>query len=219
VEIAVVTPEDTPLALFGSAASETVSGLLEAREVALVTGRYPVALDHGTLRLAPRGGLLADCVVALPRLRGEPIAGVPHDGHGFVPTDRHGRVKGADGLLAAGDITTFPIKQGGLAAQQATAAAESIAAQAAADVRPEPFRPILRGLLLTGDAPAYLRAELSGGRGNTAVADFQPLWWPPAKIVGRRLAPFLAERARLVLSPPAEIAAKAIAADLSGFAA
>ena len=48
---------------------------------------------------------------------------------------------------------------------------------------------MLRGLLLTGMSPRFLRAE-----GSPAVSevDTEPLWWPPAKIVGRYLAPFLA---------------------------
>jgi CBS domain-containing protein len=110
---------------------------------------------------------------------------------GFVPVDPHGRVPGLSDVFAAGDITNFAIKQGGLAAQQADAAAEQIAANTGAEVMPQPFRPVLRGLLLTGGRPRYLRQELTGGAGDASVADPEPLWWPPAKISGRYLAPFL----------------------------
>jgi hypothetical protein len=34
---------------------------------------------------------------------------------------------------------------------------------------------------------------------STAARD--ALWWPPDKIVGRYLAPFLAERAETILAP------------------
>ena len=51
---------------------------------------------------------------------------------------------------------------------------------------------MLRGLLLTGGAPRYLSHEVSGGHGGTSKVSLEPLWWPPAKIVGRHLAPFLA---------------------------
>jgi len=44
---------------------------------------------------------------------------------GFIDTDAHGRATGLDGVLAAGDMTAFPIKQGGLVAQQADAVAEA----------------------------------------------------------------------------------------------
>ena len=83
---------------------------------------------------------------------------------GFLPTDAHGYVMGADAVLAAGDATTFPIKQGGLATQQADAAAATIAHALGANVEPMPFAPVLRGLLLTGGAPLYLRAELDPQR-------------------------------------------------------
>jgi hypothetical protein len=93
-----------------------------------------------------------------------------------------------------GSVRTFPLKQGGIAAQQADAAAESTAVRAGAAVDPQPFRPVLRGLLLTGMVPRFLRAE--PGTPASAV-DTEPLWWPPAKIVGRHLAPFLAEHLAL----------------------
>jgi sulfide:quinone oxidoreductase len=108
-----------------------------------------------------------------------------------VPTDLHGRVRGADDVYAAGDLTTFPIKQGGLAAQQADAAAEMIAADAGVPLDPEPFQPILRAVLVTGKRPTYLQVELRGGHGEAAKASAEPLWWQPGKIVGRQLAPFL----------------------------
>jgi sulfide:quinone oxidoreductase len=203
VEIALVTPEPEPLALFGSEASAAVEGLLTERGVSVHTGRYPFFVKDGVLTLAPRGSVRADRVVTLPRLVCAPIDGVPCDRDGFVPTDPSGRVIGLHDVYAAGDVTTFPVKQGGLAAQQARAAAETIAAEAGADIGPEPFRPILRGLVLTGSVPHYLRAELAGGSGDSSVASAEPLWWPAAKIVGRHFAPLLADRADVVLTQPA----------------
>jgi sulfide:quinone oxidoreductase len=95
-------------------------------------------------------------------------------------------------VFAAGDVTQFPVKQGGLAAQQADCAAASIAALAGADIEPEPFRPVLRGALLTEWAPRYLRASYGEATGTVARSI---LWWPPAKVAGRHLAPYLASRA------------------------
>ena len=201
-ELLLVTPENVPLSLFGSEASAAVSELLAARGIAFQGDTYPVSFDGRTLTLRPDGSVLADHVVALPRLEGPTIAGLPHDDRGFIPIDRHGRVRGADDVFAAGDAADFPIKQGGLAAQQADAAAEAIAATAGANLTPQPFDPVLRGLLLTGGEPRFLRASLAGGRGATSTAQPDALWWPPAKIVGRYLAPFLAERAGLILTTP-----------------
>ena len=53
-----------------------------------------------------------------------------------MPIDDHCAVVGADWVFAAGDVTTFPIKQGGIAAQQAVAAAEAIAVLAGATLCP-----------------------------------------------------------------------------------
>jgi sulfide:quinone oxidoreductase len=205
-EVCVVTPEEEPLQLFGREASDAMRGLLAERHVALYTSAYPVGHTGGWLRVVPHANVAADRVVALPRLVGPAIAGVPRTSDGFVPVDAHGRVVGAPDVYAAGDVTAFPVKQGGLAAQQADAAAEAIAEAAGADIEPAPFRPVVRGLLLTGTTPRYLRREL-GRAGEPWLVSDEPLWWPPAKIVGRHFAPFFAELASLsVGEPPAGVA-------------
>jgi len=66
-------------------------------------------------------------VVALPQLEGPRLPGLPADGLGFIQIDEHARVVGLDDVYAAGDATDFPIKQGGIATQQADAAVEMIA--------------------------------------------------------------------------------------------
>ena len=212
-EVGLVTHEDEPLGLFGATASAAVRELLERRGIALRTGAYACSFQDGALALTPDDAVAADAVVAPPRLTGIPIEGLPHDREGFVPVDPSGRVQGLDDVYAAGDAVAFPVKQGGIAAQQADAAAEAIAAAAGAPVEPEPFRPVLRGLLLTGRTPTFMRAELAGGAGDTSVAAGELLWWPPGKIVGRYLAPFLAERARMILSPPPEVAVLPVRAE------
>jgi sulfide:quinone oxidoreductase len=191
VELMLVTPEDEPLQLFGRAGSEALRELLGERGIAVQTGACAVELVDGELRLVPDGRIAAERVVALPRLRGPRIDGLPQTVDGFLPVDAHGQVHGLADIFAAGDITSFPVKQGGIATQQADAAAEMIAATAGADLAPQPFRPVLRGLLLTGKQPRYLRHELTGGAGDASAASPEPLWWPPAKIIGRYLAPFL----------------------------
>jgi sulfide:quinone oxidoreductase len=103
--------------------------------------------------------------------------------------DAHGAVIGAGAVWAAGDGTTFPIKQGGLAAQQADAAAAAIAGFLGADVCPTPFRPVLRGVLIDPGGRRFLDVR----RGDLPAA---PLWWPPAKVVTRYLGRYLAPGAR-----------------------
>jgi hypothetical protein len=58
-------------------------------------------------------------------------------------------------------------------------------------------------LLLTGGTPRFLRAELTGGKGETSTVTSDALWWPPGKIAGRFLAPYLASLAQADLHPPA----------------
>jgi sulfide:quinone oxidoreductase len=208
VDLLLVTPEDRPLGLFGPEASGAVAELLSLREIEVMTGVTPKTFEHGVL-YAVDAAIDADAVVALPQLVGPALTGLPHDARGFVPTDDFGWVLGTTDVYAVGDMTQFPVKQGGIATQQADVAASAIAADAGATVYPAPFKPILRGVLLTGFVPRYLRAEAGGGKSEV---DTQPLWWPPAKIVGRYLAPFLASQ--LGLSVDAAAAPDGIEVDV-----
>ena len=210
-ELRVVTPEEEPLGLFGTKASEAMTQLLEMRGVALQTGASPEAFEDGELRLSGGGTVVADAVVALPKLEGPRLEGIPHDERGFVPTDEYGRVADLTDVYAAGDLSQSSIKQGGVAAQEADAVAEAIAADAGAPVQPSPCRPVLRGLLLTGFVPRFIRHE----EGGPSLVDTQPLWWPPGKIVGRHLSPFLAEHLGLATpgAPPGDALPVEVAVD------
>ena len=127
-DIVVATGEHEPLEVFGPAASEAVRGALDHAGVELVTSAAAVAAFDGGLRLESGASLAADVVIALPELVGPRIAGLPHDEDGYIPVDEHGHVRGCTDVFAAGDATAFPVKHGGLAAQQADAVAETIAA-------------------------------------------------------------------------------------------
>jgi sulfide:quinone oxidoreductase len=195
-DIVLVTPEQAPLAIFGSRAVEVVGEELARAGVRLELGAY-AELEAGpprALLLRPSGRRMEVArVLALPRLRGRAIQGIPSDPEGFVTVDAHCRVVGAEGVWAAGDGIAFPVKFGGLAAEQADAAAADIAAEAGALVERAPFRPVLRGRLLTASGPRYLRYDAAGG-GGEGEATTHTLWWPPGKVAGRWLAPWLAAR-------------------------
>jgi sulfide:quinone oxidoreductase len=194
-ELAIITFEARPLQLFGPEAAEPVRRLLADHGVALRTGSIVESMERGRLWMPFECSVAVDRAIALPRLVGHPPAGLPTDARGFVPVDEFCRVGPAeDHVYAAGDMTDAEIKQGGLATQQADASAEVIAAAAGADIQPEPFRPVLRGLLLTGEQPLYMRRPVSVGAELPAM-QHEPLWWPPHKIVGRHLAPFLVTNA------------------------
>jgi sulfide:quinone oxidoreductase len=163
---------------------------LAAAGVDVVTGVVVTETD-GRLIVQPGGeSLEGQSVIALPRARARNVKGLPADEGGFIPVDEHGRVAGTENVWAAGDAIAYPIKQGGLAAQQADAAAQAIAAASGADVAPQPFRPILRGVLLTGRDRHWIRRDLEDSEGEDKR---HALWWPPTKIAGRELSRHLSD--------------------------
>lgn len=192
-DIVVATPEHAPLEALGAAVGEAVRGALDRAGIDLITSATAVGAFEGAVRLESGALLDADIAVALPELVGPSIAGLPHDEEGYLPVDEHGRVIGCTDVYAAGDATAFPIKHGGLAAQQADAVAEAIGARLGTVGLPEPFRPVLRAVMLTGGDPLYLRAELGAGGVLPAAGTVstEPLWSPPGKIGGRYIAAFL----------------------------
>lgn len=190
-KLTVVSPEDIPLGIFGVRAGEHVRELLGQRGIELITDAHPQSFENGLLHIAPGDPVEADAVISAPRLEGRRVAGIPCDELGFVAVDEHNRVIGVEKIFAAGDVTSFPVKQGGLAAQQADTVAEAIAADLGLRPTARPFDPILRGVLWTGAQPQYLYGMLSGGHGETSVFSEKPLWEREGKIVGQYLAPFL----------------------------
>jgi sulfide:quinone oxidoreductase len=190
VRLSLVTPEARPLAVFGDEPSAAVERLLATAGIEFV-GDTHVDVRPGEVCIRRTGHRFeVDRVVALPVLRGPGLAGVPSTASGFVRVDRHCRVLGRSDVYAAGDAIDFPLKQGGIAAAQADTVAGHVAARHGAAVEPGPFEPVLRGMLVTGDAPTFVRAD-RGDTARGAVATWHPLWWPPTKIAGRHLAPYL----------------------------
>jgi sulfide:quinone oxidoreductase len=194
--VTLATPERAPLEVFGREGSEAVGRLLADHGVLLLTGALPHAVTRGGLELRYGGRLPADRVVAVPQLAGPQLSGVPADWGGFVATGPGGAVQGLDDVYAAGDLTTYPVKQGGVATQQADVVARSVAVAAGAPLDDEHEPLVLRARLLGPDAPLYLRAELDDrGRpreGATSVSGELP-WWPSGKVIGRHLSGCLAQ--------------------------
>jgi len=191
LHLEVVTRESDPLGIFGAAASAAVAARLATAGVRVRTASFAREYADGKLWLELEGPLDVDLVVALPRLRGPHLPGLPADVDGFVGVDRYARVRGVDRVWAVGDMTTWPLKQGGVAAQQADVAAADIAVEVAgAEVPVRPYNPKLQGMLLTGEDPLYLERRPHAPPSSEASSDF--LWWPAHKIVGRHLGPYLA---------------------------
>lgn len=180
--VRVVTPERAPLAVFGTEAATAAAELIAAHGVEVDTG--------AAVRVGSDVSSLGDTVLALPLLRGPGIAGIPTDVHGFHPVDEHQRVSGAPGVYVVGDATGGQVKQGGLAALQADAAAAHIAHRAGAAAQPEPYAPILRGKLVASDGTTlYLRRTLDGT--DPGRCSSRPLWQPAGVLCAWRLVSWL----------------------------
>ena len=116
----------------------------------------------------------ADAVIALPRLTGPHIAGLPNR-DGFLPIDAHARV--APHVFAAGDATTEPDQAGrprhpaGRRRRRGDRGRGGRAGHAAAVL------PILRARLFTQEASLELCRDLDA---------------PAHKLAGRHLSGFLA---------------------------
>ena len=194
VELAttIVTPEERPLAIFGASASEAVAKLLSDAGIETIGSAYAEIPSTGEIVVNPGDRRLrVDRAIALPELYGPCVRGIPLGEHGFIHVNRHGLVPDVGHVYAAGDATDFPIKHGGLSSQQADAVAQSIAALAGATVTPEPFKPVIRGILLTGAKPRYLTARVTGGQGFGSEITDAPTWSPPSKIASLYLAPYI----------------------------
>jgi sulfide:quinone oxidoreductase len=192
LETTLVTPEDSPLAIFGSGASSAVAELLASAKVDVVSSAYAEVPSSDTVLINPgHRHLDVDRVIALPELYGPVLRGIPLGENGFIRVDPYCRVPDVDGIYAAGDATDFPVKMGGIGSQQADVAARSIAALAGADVTPERFNPVIHGMLMTHEEPRYLTAHITGGHGFSSEVTDTPSWSPPSKIVAKYLAPYL----------------------------
>jgi sulfide:quinone oxidoreductase len=199
MSITLVTPEDAPLAIFGTSVSDTVGRLLEDNDILTITSAHAEALAPGELTIHPGSRtLLVDRILALPELSGPSTPGVPEGSPaGFIPIDVHCQVRGLEHVYAAGDATDFAVKHGGIAAQQAETAAQAIAMLAGAPVEPKPFEPVIHAVLLSLGKPKYLSAHLTGGHGSSSEITDTPTWSPATKIAAKYLAPYLDERDRI----------------------
>jgi sulfide:quinone oxidoreductase len=201
--ITLVTPEDAPLAIFGTEASQAVEQLLNKRGIKTITSAYGTIRRAGRLTIHPsEREIRADLVVTLPELFAPSIPGLGSGAsHGFLTTDREGRVLGYQHLFAAGDLTSSHVKHGSIAAQQADSAAAAIAVLAGASIDLEPIVPMLSGALWDGERPLYMRARVTGSHGSGSEVSTEPLWNGPGKIQARYLGPYL-ESLDLAIHPP-----------------
>jgi sulfide:quinone oxidoreductase len=190
--ITVITPESSPLAIFGATATSAIAARLTRAGIETINSAYVEIPNEGEIVINPGDRRLhVGRVVALPELYGPPVRGIPLGEHGFIRVDPYGRVRDVEGVYAAGDAIDFPIKHGGVGSQQADVAALSIASLAGANVVPEPFNPVINGMLLTDGKPMYLTAKITGGHGFSSEISDAPMWPSGHKLAAKYLAPCL----------------------------
>lgn len=158
VDVQLLTPDKKPLIEFGKEASSYVVKLLGDAGVKLVRGCTATAYSDGILSTDLGESIETKYVVAAPEIRGALIEGLPHNDKGFLPVDEYGLVHGTSCIYAAGDITDFHIKQGGIASQQADVVVGAITEQFGGRAAVHPFEPELRGLLLSPRGHALMNA-------------------------------------------------------------
>lgn len=188
VELSVITPEAVPLGLFGLHAATVVRDELRAAGIRLhsatiarVTPGQPISIV-----LQPRTDRLeVDRLIALPGVVGPAIPGTRHDEAGFIEVGAGWRMRDSQDVWAAGDAVAYPVKFGGLAAQQADIIAADIAREVGAEPTVDDGPLTLQGVLMTGEAPRELTAA-------TPVQAAHPMWRPTTKVFGEYLTPFLA---------------------------
>ena len=191
--VAIITAEQKPLDVFGENVSAGVAALLADADIQTIVGAQ-VESSSGELIVHPGAQQLRfDRVVALPRLVGPTITGLPADADGFLAVTSRCEVTGTECVYAAGDATDFPVKYGGIAAQQANAAAAAIAAVAGAPTEPTPFDGVVHGALVNGrnHQRLYFTARIEGGLARDSRTSETPTWSPEAKIAARYLGPYL----------------------------
>jgi sulfide:quinone oxidoreductase len=195
LELSLVTPEQRPLAVFGTAVSDVVTNRLARAGVTVYTNSLAKVPAARKLVIQPQNIELADQrIFTMPRIAGPAIRGLPGAGaHGFLPIDKHCTVRGTDGrVFAAGDAANYPIKHGGLGAQMADAAAAAIAVLAGAQEKAPAFNPVIRGKLLTGHDPVYMSALPVGAESFESEVYDEPPWPADDKVVAEELGPYLA---------------------------
>jgi sulfide:quinone oxidoreductase len=191
LQISFITPEGRPLKAFGQAAADAMARLLAEAGISLHTGVVaqvpaPQLVTFGETRLEVQR------IVSVPKISGPAIPGIPAGTGWFVPIDDRCVVQDSGGrVFAAGDATDYPVKHGGIGAQQADTAAAGIAHLAGIGERPPPLQPVIRAMLLGGDRPLYLAARVVDGLGWRSQVYEQPPWPAEEKVVAEELGPYV----------------------------
>ena len=199
VAIELVTPEPEPLQLFGAAASEAILELFDLHGMRLVTDAVPVEVAKAPSASSAVRPSRRTTSSRFPASRGRAFrASLMTAAASSRSTSTSGCAATTTSSLPATPQTSRSSRAGSRPSRRTPPPKRSLPRPEPTS-SPQPFTPVLRGLLLTGLTPRFLRLAL--GKHDTEL-DTEALWWPPAKIVGRYLAPLLAAQLHVSAAPP-----------------
>ena len=162
VDIKLLTHESAFVESFGPRLDDVAANEFERRGITALRNFHIAGVEPGRIVSETREWAAFDLLVTFPP--SEPAArfpSLPTDENGFlrtVPATR--QVQGFDNIYAVGDAADFPLKQAYLAATQADAAAEHIAAGVLGEPVPEAFDPKAVCILEQLDRAAFAQAPL-----------------------------------------------------------
>lgn len=186
IAVGVTSPEQAPLDCFGAEHAGAVAALCRELGVVLRLGESIIAYDGARATFADGSQLDVDRLVSMPSLVPSVPQGIPVDSEGFISVGVGQLVAGTTSVYAVGDVTNFPIKQGGLASQEADAAAAAIERQLGFGGPPEQEGLVIEATLLTTNRRLPLRAKIDGDV-NVQSLPAEAIDGPSQKIYSRLL--------------------------------
>ena len=191
LEATIVTPEESPLAIFGQTVSDGVAATARRRSISTITAAYAEIPKVGEIVVNPgdrRCSSARDRAAGAVRARGAAGSRSRTRLHPRGPLRAGARRRAG---LRRGRRGRLPDQARRRRLPAADAVAESIAALAGADIEPKPFEPEIYGVLLTDERPRYIHAQLTGGHGFSSEFSETPIEGHADKIAARYLAPYL----------------------------
>ena len=208
-QVVMTSPEAAPLEAFGTDASAAVADLLDARGIEFVDCARAIAADAGAVELDDGRRIEARAVITLPDLVGRrvpgPAAGCRGLHRGGRPRSRAGRRR----RLRRGRRHHLPAQAGRPGHAAGRCRRRGDARRTGRAHRAAPVRACPQGRPLHRSASRPTSAPPPDGRGAAPRA--YAMWWPPSKIAGRHLAPYLAIRGGAPRAPEARPEHDAIA--------
>ena len=211
-QVVITSPEGAPLEAFGTAASTAVAQLLDAHGIEFTSHARAVTADAGELELDDGRRIATAAVVTPPRPR-RPARRRNPPGQRRLHRRRRARARaGRRRRLRRGRRHHLPAQAGRPGHAAGRRGRRGHARRTRRTHRSAPVRAGPQG------RPLHRPRARIPARDGWAGAGSEPrpysMWWPPSKIAGRHLAPYLATRAGAPRAPEVRPERDAIAVSI-----